>query len=303
MPDTAVDSPAINHDSTSARSSNESRSSSSSSNSSKSSKSSKHSEHDPSKNKLPPLPLSDEPENLSKSSRRGRTNRSPSVSSRGSQNRRSHSQTRRVRSTSEPRRGRRPDHLGETRRTRGSRGSLSSTRRSRDNPGHNFVDPFDPSFDTLVSKYQRAPGPQYDLDKSSKYAMRHSFNATMGTETRLKENRYHTPGAGPAFNFDPTKSSRHPSSPKATIGRAPLTSSIIRSTPVSGPLPYLPSPDIYKRRSPRGVIGTEDRDKHFVTRTLSQGPGSYETHQETKHTSKKGTFTKNERNTISWVFK
>ncbi|KAH7827078.1 uncharacterized protein MONOS_6613 [Monocercomonoides exilis] len=105
--------------------------------------------------------------------------------------------------------------------------STRSRHRNPDLPSHNFLDPTDPSFDHIVEKYEKSPGPMYDTDKASL---------------------------------------------------------------------------ILARRTATWKIPTEDRLKHFGGRSISPGPAAYTARKLERTSSRKGSFSRNERITSSWLF-
>lgn len=153
----------------------------------------------------------------------------------------------------------------------------------------------------MINRYERSPGPVYNTGESQdKFEHRKMPSARIGTAPRDKESTQGSLGPGPTYFFDPQKSSSHPASPRATIGRAPLRSSLIRDTPVTGEPPAAVDPDLISNRAPRAMIGKAKREQG--SKEITPGPADYVAPVDKHISSKKGTFNKTERGSASWIF-
>ncbi|KAH7820586.1 uncharacterized protein MONOS_17837 [Monocercomonoides exilis] len=214
-----------------------------------------------------------------------RTSESRSARTRDGENRRSRS---RERSNS------------MTRSSRGTRRSRSSSRgRDPALKTRNFMDPTDPLFEHTVDRFERSPGPVYNTGESVDKILPHAPAARIGTEKRTTNKTTISPGPG-EFSPDETKASYHPQSPRATIGRAPKQSSLIRDTSVSGPPIGPVAPEVTSPRAFRATIGKARRDTPPKEHT--PGPADYEKPREQHVSSKKGTFSGADRGAASWIF-
>ncbi|KAK2953301.1 hypothetical protein BLNAU_11764 [Blattamonas nauphoetae] len=149
-----------------------------------------------------------------------------------------------------------------------------------------------------ASRYQRSPGPVYDVGPDlDKHVLRRSAAFKIGTAPRTSS--VHTIGPGPAYHGDVTNLASHPRSPRTVIGKAPRDGQ--KKDPTPSPSQYqAPSVDLYKRHQPRTVFGKERRGG--IPGDPTPGPSDYTAYSSRKGSSTRGTFSTQERGTGSWIF-
>jgi hypothetical protein len=101
-----------------------------------------------------------------------------------------------------------------------SRKSTLSSPERLNRTTRNFIDPVDTSLDHDVLKFERSPGPVYDIRKSSDSVLHRSFVATIGKDKRDTLFGKESSGKGPIYSYNIEVLSNHTSNFHATIGKS-----------------------------------------------------------------------------------
>ncbi|KAH7821501.1 uncharacterized protein MONOS_8027 [Monocercomonoides exilis] len=158
-----------------------------------------------------------------------------------------------------------------------------------------------------VVRKERSPGPIYDPSSSANFTHIRMPSTVFPHDDRQKYFVTKTITKGPAYDPVIDSSSTKWSQPKIAFPKDARKDWCIQRTPFDGEYHSLPPPTVVSttQRARTPFFPSDDRQKHFVSKTVSPGVGSYRLPSSVgvkKATKVGGTFSVGTRDTAGWCF-